>query len=307
MVYNFIVNPNSGGGKGLKVWNRTRRYLNKCRADYEVYMTVGSGDAEKKARELTEGSTEEMCIIAIGGDGTVNEVFNGLSPNAQVVMGYIPSGSGNDLARGLGYKGSIRRYITKIISDSYEDRMDYGVMSCAENDTIRRFMVSTGIGFDAAVCHLLLNSGAKDGAGRFALGNFAYLTAGIHEFFASRSSKGYVVLDGARKIEFNSILFISVHIHKTEGGGYKFAPDADPKDGMLDICVVSTRNKFMLIPILLRSKNGLKGGRGVHHFTCSEAKIHVDQPLAVHTDGESCRYQTDLDVRCIQQQLRILR
>lgn len=306
-MFYFIVNPNAGAGRGLRVWNYTKKFLNKRREAYEVYFTAAPGDAKKKSRELTESCREERCIIAVGGDGTMNEIVDGLSFHCPVVLGYIPAGSGNDLGKGLRLPGSRKRLVQKIISDSYVEKVDYGVLSCGcEECENRRFLVSSGIGFDAAVCHDLLDSRMKDSLNRMRLGKLAYLTTGIKEFFFAKPTKGYILLDGCRKVEFNHILFISAHIHPFEGGGFKFAPQADPQDGKLAICVVSTRNKLKLIPLLLKAKRrALKTCSGVKFYECREAHIHTERPLAVHTDGESCRYQTDIDVRCVEKQLRM--
>ena len=307
-MFYFIVNPNAGGGRGLRVWNDTKKFLNKRHEDYEVYFTAAPGDARQKARELTENCGEERSIIAVGGDGTMNEVVDGLSLNCPIVLGYLPAGSGNDLGRSLQLPKNRKRLIRKVISDSYVERIDYGVLSCGCQECHnRRFMVSSGIGFDAAVCHDLLDSRTKDSMNRMCLGKLSYFMTGLREFLFARPVKGYILLDGSRKVEFNHILFISAHIHPYEGGGFCFAPQADPTDGKLAICVASTRNKLKLVPILLGAKRkGLKNCSGVRFFECREAHIHIDRPLAVHTDGESCRFQTDIDVRCVEKQLKMM-
>ena len=309
MYYYFIVNPNSGAGKGLKIWNQAKTILNKKNAEYEVYFTTGTGDGRKKARELTSGRKDEIRIIAIGGDGTMNEVLDGVSFGCPVILGYIPSGSGNDLAKGLGLQRNIKKLIEKILNpDEDIDTIDYGVLSCAEYGCIRRFIVSAGIGFDAAVCHDILDKRLKDKMGRSFGNKTAYVASGVKEYLLSKPSKGYIILDGERKVELKHILFISAHIHPYEGGGFKFAPNADDKDGKLELCVVSNKNKLKLIPTLLSAKGGkLKNTNGVRFFSCKEAHIHIDRPLAVHTDGENCNLQTDIDFHCVNGQLRFIR
>lgn len=307
-MFYFIVNPNAGAGRGLRVWNDTKKFLNsRCEA-YEVYFTDAPGDAREKARELTEACREERYLITVGGDGTMNEVVDGISLNCPVILGFLPAGSGNDLGRGLGLPSGRRRLIARVIDGAAVRRIDYGVVSCGCAEcSNRRFLVSSGIGFDAAVCRALLDSPLKNGLNRIRLGALAYFLTGMKQFFFMRPVKGWVQLDGNRRVEFNHILFISAHIHPYEGGGFCFAPDADPQDGKLELCVVSTRNRLKLIPLLLRSRRKLlTSQKGIRFFSCREAHIHVDRPLFVHTDGESCRMQTDVDVRCVERQLRIL-
>lgn len=309
MVYYFIVNPNAGSGRGLKVWNSLKRLLARKRIPYDVYFTASSGDARRKAQALSGQTLEEtLCLVTVGGDGTMNEVLDGLALNSHVVLSMIPCGSGNDLGRGLGFSQNAKRQLTKLLSSSRIDVLDYGVLSCAENGCIRRFLISSGIGLDAAVCHDLLDSRLRDGCGRLGMKKLAYLLAGVREFVAARPVRGWLLLDGVRKVEFNYILFISIHNLPSEGGGFRFAPMAEPHDGKLSICVVSNRSKLKLIqPLLRSSRKPLRETAGVHFFSCTEAHIHTEVPLAVHVDGESCRYQTDIDLRCVQGQLKFLR
>lgn len=307
MLY-FIVNPSAGGGRGLRVWNATEAYLNKRHFQYRVSFTSASGDAKRMAQELTETCREERCIIAVGGDGTINEVADGLSFSCPVVLGFLPAGSGNDLGRGMGLPAGTKRLLEHLFDKGEVRSYDYGVMSCGCTECRnRRFLVSSGIGFDAAVCQTLLSSRKSMGGRGIRVGKLSYLLAGIYEFLRAKPVRGYLLLDGTKKIEFNHILFISVHIHPSEGGGFQFAPQADPQDGKLAICVMSSKNKFRLIPTLLDARRRFSGAcRGVRFYECREAHIHTEQPLAVHTDGEACRRQTDIDVRCVEKQLRML-
>ena len=93
----------------------------------------------------------------------------------------------------------------------------------------RRFLVSAGIGFDAAVCQAARDSRLRSRLGHMGFRRFSYLLLGISQFFKCRSSRGYIVLDGVKRVEFNNILFISCHIQPSEGGGFVFAPKADGK------------------------------------------------------------------------------
>ncbi|MDO4266246.1 MAG: diacylglycerol kinase family lipid kinase [Eubacteriales bacterium] len=308
MLY-FIVNPNAGAGRGLRVWNQTQKYLQKRHEVYDAFFTTAQGDARKKAKELTEACREERCIITVGGDGTLNEVLDGMNLECPAVLGFIPAGSGNDFGKSLKLPRQGKKMISRILSNPCMECIDYGIMSCGEGECRnRRFLVSSGIGFDAAVCRDLLNSRVKDGLNRMSLGRLSYFLMGIREYIFTKPTRGYIVLDGERRIEFNHILFISAHIHPYEGGGYRFAPHADPKDGKLEICVVSSRSKLKLFPLLLRAKRkNLCACGGVRFFACREAHIHTDRPLAVHTDGEGGCSETDIDVRCVERQLRILK
>ena len=84
-----------------KIWRKLERQIHKSGIHYEAFQTEAPGDARRMAAELTANMQEPATIVAVGGDGTVNEVLNGLAISDLLTVGYIPTGSGNDLARGL--------------------------------------------------------------------------------------------------------------------------------------------------------------------------------------------------------------
>ena len=109
-----------------------------------------------------------------------------------------------------------------------------------------------------------------------------------------------------QKIEFNHIYFISVHIHPYEGR-FCFAPQANYSDGRLAVCVAHSKGKGQLLGFLMGAMTRkLKKYKGVRHLECREIMIHLDRPLAVHADGESCCMQKDIQLRCIQKKLRVI-
>lgn len=307
-MYYFIVNPNSRCGRGRNVWKKLETALKAGGVEYQAFLTEKPGDARIFARKLTESCRESSIIIAVGGDGTVNEILDGISFCGSVTLGYIPAGSGNDLARSLKLPKSPVKCLKKILHPKYYKLMDYGVLSYGEGEIFhRRFMVSAGIGMDAAVCHNLLYSKSKGLLHKLRIGKFAYLLIGVKQLTLAKPSRGYIILNGVQKIEFNHAYFISVHIHPYEGGGFKFAPDASFEDGQLSICVMNNRKKRKLVPVLFNSLIGRKSfNKGTRFYTCEEVMIHMDRPMAVHVDGESCFCQNDVQLRCIGKKLRMI-
>lgn len=306
-MYYFIVNPNAHGGRGGKIWRKLECQIQKSGVPYEVFLTEELGDARRIATELTADVTEPLVIVAVGGDGTVNEVLNGLSISDRLTLGYVPTGSGNDLARGLKLSRNPKKCLKRILNPSEICSVDYGILSYeGEEPVYRRFMVSCGIGFDAAVCHRLLRTSGAGGL-RQIPGRGRYIFAGIKQLMAAHASKGYLILDGVRRVEFNHIYFVSIHNHGSEGGGFLFAPRAVCDDGELELCVAHTASKLRLMSVLLDAYRGHLGRRrGVHFYRCREAVIHVSHPLPVHADGENCFNQEELRVRCVKKKLRMI-
>lgn len=308
-MYNFIVNPNAGCGKGMKIWKAMARYLVSHNIEYEVILTEGPGDARMAAGKLTEGIREPRYIITVGGDGTMNEVLDGVSFHAPLSLGYIPAGPGNDLARSLGIPKSAIKCLKKQLTPRHFTMIDYGVLSYGSQAlNHRRFLVSAGIGYDAAVCQAALTSQLGRRLGRLGLGRLSYIALGIRQFFKIKATKGYILLDGVKKVEFNNILFISCHIQPSEGGGFLFAPKADGTDGKMNICVVSQVARIKLIPVVFSALTGRKGSRpkGIRSYECREIAIHTEAALPVHADGECCGFQTDIQAGCIARKVRMM-
>lgn len=307
-MYNFIVNPNAGSGRGMKLWKAMARYMDNHNIEYEAFLTEGTGDARIIAGKLTDGVREPRYIITVGGDGTMNEVLDGVSFHAPLSLGYIPAGTGNDLARSLHMPRSAIKCLKKQLMPRHFTMIDYGVLSYGERElSHRRFLVSAGIGYDASVCQDALTCRFSQRLSRMGLGRLSYIVLGIRQFFKCRSSRGYIILDGVKKVEFNNILFISCHIQPSEGGGFLFAPKADGSDGKMNICVVSHAARTKLIPVLLSALAGRRGRqKGIRSYECREVSIHTEAALPVHVDGECCGLQTDIQAGCIARKVRMM-
>lgn len=302
-MYYFIANPHAGNGQGYKICRQVERHLGNACVEYELFLVREIGEAREIAKKLTEGCRDPRVIVVIGGNGTVNEVLDGINLNGSVTMGYIPVRKKNDLARSLKLPASSSRCLKRILYPKYHKMMDYGVLSYGEEEVYhRRFAVSAGIGLDGAVCHGMLYLGAKG----LQPGRVRRVLSCIKQFLIAKPAKGYVVLDGVQKIEFNHIYFISVHIHPYEGG-FCFAPQASDTDGRLSICIAHQKAKSHLLGFLMNAMTRkVKKYRGVRNLECREINIHLEKPMAVHADGESCCMQKDIQLRCIQKKLRFI-
>lgn len=306
-MYSFIVNPSAKSGRGEKVWQRVERQLKRLGAEYEVFVTEKPGDAGVFAASLTERCKEPKIIIVVGGDGTVNEVLDGLSFCGQVTLGYIPVSTGGNLAKSLKLPKRPGQCLKKIMNPKYHKLLDYGVASYGEQLEHRRFLGSVGIGVDASGYQDVAASRLTRKFSGIRLEKCCYMMAGLKNLLFAWPTKGYLVLDGVQRVEFNHIYFVSVHMHPFEGCGFKLAPAADPCDGKLTVCVFHNSKKRKLVPLLLRAMLGRKSkGHGIRHYTCQEVEIHMDRPLAVHVDGEECRNQKSIHVRCIPQKVRMI-
>ena len=122
-MYYFIVNPSSRSGHGKEVWQTVEEILDQEDVEYRVYFTAHRYHATKLAQEITAQNTR-LTLVAIGGDGTVNEILNGIRDFSTVTFAYIPTGSGNDFARALGLPSDTAEAVNNILHPSYFGRAD---------------------------------------------------------------------------------------------------------------------------------------------------------------------------------------
>ena len=307
-MYFFIVNPHCQSGRGKRIWGILEHVLKRENIEYESYLTERPGDARKFARKLTRCCQEPRVIVTVGGDGTMNEVLDGLLPGPMITLGYIPAGSGNDLGRSLGFSRLQVRCLRRILFSPTIRLLDYGVLTIGDKGEHRRFMVSSGIGMDAEVCCMVRENSDPSLLKKMGLGRLEYAAAGLMLLRKTRPVKGYVILDRVKKIEFNHIFFISAHIHPFEGGGFCLAPDASGSDGKLRVCVVSNERRRRILRMLISIffKRRKKRRKGIRVYECREALFHLDRPAAVHADGEDCGEWNEFQVECIPRQIRMI-
>ena len=311
-MYHFVINPHSKSGKAYQIWLKLQQKLKKKNIAFDAYLTERPGHAKELAAMLTtpkdETDTEGRTLIILGGDGTLNEVVNGLTFRVPTTLGYIPTGSGNDFARSMHLSKKPDQVLKHLLNPKYHPYIDYGIVTYGSSDLIhRRFAVSCGIGMDAEVCRDLLTSKVKAIFNKLHIGKLSYLIIGIKRVLLLKTCDGYIDLDQHKRVNLRKVAFISTHIQRYEGGGFLFAPAANANDGLLDICVIGNTNRLKVIPVLLASLFGKHVNmKGVQHFRCREASIHMNRPLCTHVDGEVLEMQTDLTLSCVERRLRII-
>ena len=321
-MHYFIVDPYAGHGSGYSTWLHVQKYLIRNHVPYEAYMAENSEQASECAKEITgrfekeqkssaagEKAPVEDVIVVVGGDEMLNDVLNGLNIDARFLFTCIPCGPMNDFARGMQLKLRYKDALKRILNPRMNTYVDYGTVSArlgtisSASTNHRRFAVSCGIGYNAAV----LEASDRSSGQAARLGAPVRAASAVNELAHFRTAPGYIVLDGTKQISFRHIAFISCQIHRYECGGFKIAPDADFSDGLFDVCVIARTSKLSLLPTLASIRSGNhKNMRGVHHYRCQNIKIHIERPMPVHTDSETIGRYSDLELTCNQRQLRVL-
>ncbi|WP_455542000.1 diacylglycerol/lipid kinase family protein [Intestinibacter sp.] len=303
-MYHFIVNPNSRTGIGITIWDNFYNILKNKDIDFKVYFTKINYNGTHVAREITS-QYDDCHIIAIGGDGTVNEVINGILDFDKATFSYIPTGSSNDFARGLGIKGEPAELLDRIIKRNNIINMNVGTVKNRERE--RHFVVSCGMGFDAEVCYEAFNSPIKTFLNKIKLGKLTYYIIALKNIMFFKMKKVEISVDNKEYINHNRTLMVTGMNLQYEGGGLKLCPDAKSDDDILDICVVSdmTRLKiFALLPTAFKGKHiKLKG---VNVDKCKNINIKSSVPLAVHVDGEHFGYEEEVTMTYEDSKLEVV-
>lgn len=186
-------------------------------------------------------------------------------------------------------------------------QIDYGVIAYGD-DVLRhrRFIVSAGIGLDAEVCQHMQRSAIKNICNRIHLRRLSYRILGFIQYLKAKPIRGYILLDGTRRVDL-IIFILSVHrFNPARAADSGLRRRRTSSDGNLEVCIVSHASKRQVLGTLLRALFRRSHNRGLRCFSCREVQIYTERPMAVHVDGESCQYQSNLEVRCIERKLKIV-
>ena len=272
----LIVNPTAGRGEAGRQVPEIRRLLGAAADEWAWRFTEKSGDAALMARAAAEAGAR--MVVAVGGDGTLHEVANGVLGSGAVV-GLIPYGTGNDFARSLGLYGSLET-ACKTLTQGRVKKVDIGLIEGEGTGGPRHFLVLAGTGFDARTAQTV-NSGI-----RFLSGPLAYVWGAISTLWTFKPFALTFALGDAppRRVQ---AMFVSFANAETTGGGMKIAPGALVDDGYLDICLVEAVSKLTLLYNLTQ----IFSGRHVRcpAVTLLRAKcltVDADPPQPLLIDGE---------------------
>lgn len=202
-MYHIIINPASRSGKGAKIWSeQIEPALRESDAVFQTYFSQKAGEVKHLAAQITAEYKDDpdLKLIVLGGDGTVNEALQGIADPSKVILGYIPTGSSNDLARDLGIPKEPKAALDLILRNAAPRVMDLGRLTYLDEDQpeeSRLFAVSCGIGFDAAVCAEAMHSPIKDTMNRIGLGKLTYLGIALKQLITARKVSCTLTIENA--------------------------------------------------------------------------------------------------------------
>lgn len=305
----FIVNEASGRGRGGKIWRALRREMLEQELPFRAWCTRSPGEATALAQLACQDAQELQKLVVVGGDGTVNEVLNGISDFAQIALGVVPIGSGNDFVRGLGLPRDPRAALERVFAASGDARIDLGQV-CVDGQAPRRFGISAGIGMDAWVCAQVDASRAKAGLNRFGLGSFSYGLMTLSAAWNLETANGNVTFTtpyGRHRQDLSNLIFLACMNFPWEGGGVPIAPEASAVDGCFSVCFAENLERsqvFAKLPLLALGRH--PHTEGVTLLKASRVEVQLEMPLYVHADGEVPGRVRRVTFDVLPQKLRVL-
>jgi diacylglycerol kinase (ATP) len=296
----LILNPAAGRGAGARLSQPIAERLRDRGLEFDLVTTAGAHHATRLARDAVAEGRE--TVVAVGGDGTFNEVLNGLMqaqhepPGA--ALGLLPIGTGNDFAFGAGLPLDLWE-ACEVVAKGHSRSLDLGLFR-ADNEEPRFFGNGIGIGFDAV-------ANIESRKIKRLRGTLLYLVAVIRTLaFYYDAPRITLCVDGEERVQPS--LMISVMNGRRMGGGFYMTPTSEMDDGLLDLCVagkVSRPKMVRFVPRFMRGTHttdpDITMGQG------RKVTIVSESPWAAQLDGEiygvgASRYEVEL----LPQRMRLI-
>ena len=304
----IVLNPIAGKGNAAKQYPKIERFLLESGRDFEILLTKGSGDAPQPAGalELVRNLplTEGDAVVAAGGDGTCNEVVNGLfarsPPPPPPLIGVLPVGRGNDFSSALGIPGDVEKALEILVAGKIRP-LDAGFVKGGRFPDGRYFVNVVGIGFDTKVVFEAAKLKIKS--------DISYALGALINVIRYDPSPVLRIRYNDNEMTLPTLI-VSFANGRRMGGIFHMSPDALLDDGLLDFCAAEHRSsRFKLLNIVYRytrathtSLEGMHTGRASHfHLEALEGG------MAAHCDGETvCENGKELEITCIPGALRVI-
>ncbi|MDQ0351301.1 YegS/Rv2252/BmrU family lipid kinase [Alkalibacillus filiformis] len=281
-MYAFIINYKAGSQKATSIYEYIKERYHVEISQHKIYVTQYEGHATELTKAIVKNG-EAKTIIVIGGDGTVYEVFNGLKNNHNIVIALIPTGSGNDFARGCGVELNPYKQADRLFHQP--EKINYWLGEYEVNGDQYVFASSIGFGFDGEVAQTVDQSTLKKWLNIFRLKQLIYVYGLVKKIFTYKPKNLSLNVDG-KCIKMDNTWLITISNHPYFGGGMKIAPNAEVNDQHFTITTVNniSRMKILLlfITVFFGKHTSLKE---VDSYQAETLSISSDSPLIYQADG----------------------
>jgi YegS/Rv2252/BmrU family lipid kinase len=303
LKYLILVNPISGRGHAGKMIPHIESLLRSHNLDFELVQTERPWHAAEIAEEASRKGVDVIAVAS--GDGTMNEAINGLMRARKAgfnhtAMSMLPVGTGNDAAYGLGFSPDLEKAVDALARGE-RHCVDVGLVRGGDFPEGRYFINGVGIGFDAAV-------GFEAVKIRWARGLLAYLIAALETIFLYYKPPLVEMELNGGKITMPALM-VSIMNGKRLGGGFYTAPEGDPSDGHLDVCIASVAGRMRILTLIPYFLKGTQTSQPeIRMERTGRINVRaVKGVLPAHCDGETLCYQgQELSVELIPQALEFI-
>jgi YegS/Rv2252/BmrU family lipid kinase len=273
----FVINPIAGTLKKTRIPNIIADTLDHDKFDYEVVTTTRAGEATELAADAVKRNVD--IVVAVGGDGTVNEVARGCV-HSNTALGIIPIGSGNGLARHLLLPMNIRKSIETINACEIHP-LDFGVINEYP------FFCTCGMGFDAFVSMKFAEAGKR--------GPITYVQKILEEGLKYKPET-YEISDDTDTVHYKAFLISCANASQYGNNAY-IAPRASMSDGLMDVVIMEPFDVLDAPQISLDLMNKtLDKSSKIKTFRTKQLRIHRSHPGVIHYDGDPVMTGEDIDV-----------
>jgi len=304
-----IYNPAAGRGRAIKHWPEVERALIESGVEFDVVATSAPLEAVLLAEKAPE---EYSAVIAVGGDGTVHEVVNGLlrasSEGETIALGVIPLGNGDDFAKvippetAIGGKVFDWRVAVEKIAQGQTKLFDVGRLSVDQSDSDPQyFMNGMDIGFGAQAA---LNFTTVP---KFLTGMAAYLAAIMKTLIDYHIPKVSIQIDDQAPFEQSTTMTVVTN-GRCFGSGFWVCPDAIVDDGLLNVMVADGIGRVQILSLIPKIMKGAHTNEPIlKNFLAKRVVISADESFAVEADGEVPYPQTThLEVQVLEKKLKVI-
>ena len=299
MKIKFIVNPISGKGKQKDIEDSIKENLDSKKYEYSVRFTERRGHAKELCKQAIIDGYE--AVIAVGGDGTVNEIASECI-GKDTVLGIIPAGSGNGFAYHLGMKKNIKASILQLNNATIKI-----VDSCTANSM--PFVNVSGIGFDAHIAKLF-STRKKRGFINYLmliLKELNYKCQNYHITYDPVDEYPMLFKPNKNIVDGTITSYMIAFANSSQyGNNVKICPTADIKDGILNCVFIKKMPKWKILFVLAKLYTGnIHKSKYVKSIKCKRIKIRTKEPL-IHVDGETHITNNNLDIKLLEKSIKIL-
>ncbi|WP_137598164.1 diacylglycerol/lipid kinase family protein [Paucilactobacillus kaifaensis] len=291
MTFLIILNEHAGSGNAKDTWKIIEPILQKERINYTFQISQYAGHTTYLAKTYIKNvqNIEHPVILIIGGDGTLHEALNGvlsIDQDKPVPLAYIPAGSGNDFARGLGMSAKPITALHQILNCQQQKMINIGHYEETMKNENGYFINNIGIGFDAAVVSRTNASTNKQRLNKYHLGSLAYLSS-VFSVLYNQEPFPLMVQVGKSRTLFQKAFLVTTSKHPYFGGGVSILPDASVHKPELELIVVERLNWVIILWVAILIILGKHSkSRFVHIF--KSPSIHLTTTSIEHgqIDGE---------------------